>query len=315
METVNYFKAFSDDTRLRLVNLFLHHELNVNEIVVILNMGQSRISRHLKILSDSGLITFRRNGNWTFYSAVTDGEGFNFIRSIKYVFQRDRIFSKDLLEARSVIEERSKEIIRFFDSIAEDWEELKQEIIGNFNLNNLILKFINNSNIIVDLGCGTGDLLPLLKTKADIVIGVDKSPKMLEQTRGRFSQNDKGIDLRIGEIEHLPLRDEEADLAVINMVLHHLQSPFTAFQEIYRVLKKRGSFIIIDFCSHSLESMRGKYGDRWLGFSEKEIVVWLRNTGFGVKKIEYFSLKKELKGFIIKSIKVNIKNEIKFKEK
>lgn len=303
MKAINFFKALADETRLRLVHLFIHYELNVNEIVAVMGMGQSRISRHLKILTDSRLLTHRRDGLWTFYSAAVEGDGHAFIESVKYLFDEDPIFAKDIEEAKRVMDERAKETVRFFDSIAEDWEKLKREIIGDVDLNRLIIKNIPAAHTVLDLGCGTGDLLLSLKEKADRVIGVEKSPRMLETARKRFAGLEKDIDLRIGELEHLPLREGEADLAVVNMVLHHLPEPVKAFSEVRRVLKKGNGFIIVDLLSHEQESMRERYGDRWLGFAEVDIKEWLKTSGFKVKKIEYFDLKKNLKGFIINAEK------------
>jgi ArsR family transcriptional regulator len=305
MKMVQYFKALSDTTRLRLLNLCLYHELNVNEIVEILNMGQSRISRHLKILTDTQLLSSRRDGLWTFYSSTLNGKGFRFLQTIKYLFKEEKIFAQDVSQAKIIIDKRSKATTRFFDSIAEDWVQLKAEIFGDFDLNDLILKNTTESDTIVDLGCGAGDLLSPLKKKCKTVIGVDKSPKMLEEARKRFPQPQGKIDLRIGDIEHLPLRDFEADAAIINMVLHHLPDPFAAFKEVNRILKRGNFFIIIDFLKHNREDMRVKYGDRWLGFTEKEIKSWLNKAGFDLIQIKYFNLKKELNGFIIKAAKNN----------
>lgn len=303
MEPVIYFKALADETRLRLLNLVLHHELNVNEVVEILQMGQSRISRHLKILTDSKLLTFRRDGLWTFYSASEDGDGHHFLSSIRYLLDKDPVFQQDLTRARRVVDERSKESTQFFDAIAEDWEKLKMDIIGGFDLNEFIINHIPGVSTIVDFGCGTGDLLPYLKHKADYVIGVDRSENMLGEARSRFREVEHHINLRIGDIRHLPLRDNEADLGIINMVLHHLQSPQSAMQEIYRVLKPGSQFIIVDFLRHQLEDLRKRYGDRWLGFSEDEIGKWLEKAGFDVSGIEYFKLNKGLKGFILSAEK------------
>lgn len=299
VKTVNFFKALSDETRLRLLHIFTHYELNVNEIVDIMGMGQSRISRHLKILADAQLLTFRRDGLWTFYSAATRGEGHRFSEAVKYLFDDDPIFAKGLEKVKQVLDERSRETVRFFDSIAEDWEKLKREIFGDIDLNGLILQNIPPSDTIVDLGCGTGDLLGLLKEKAGRVIGVEKSPRMLEEARRRFADQETGIELRIGQLEHLPLREAEADLAVINMVLHHLPDPLKALQEVHRVLKKGNTFIIVDLLTHNQENMRERYGDRWLGFSETEMKNWLDSSGFSIKKMESFDLKKKLKGFLI----------------
>jgi SAM-dependent methyltransferase len=303
MKIVNIFKALSDETRLRLVHLSLHYELNVNEIVAIMGMGQSRISRHLKILTDNQLLTFRKDGLWAFYSSVTEGEGHALIEAVEYLFDEDPVFTRDLEEAGRVLEERSLEAVRFFDTIAEDWEKLKREIIGDVNLNGLILDAVPASGTVVDLGCGTGDLLAPLKDKAACVIGVEKSTRMLAGARRRFSGNDENIDLRIGELEHLPLREGEADAAVINMVLHHLTDPLKAFREAHRVLKKGDTFIIVDLLTHQVESMRERFGDRWLGFSIADIRKWLEASGFRIGKIDYFDLKKGLKGFMAQSIK------------
>jgi ArsR family transcriptional regulator len=303
VKTVNFFKALSDETRLRLLHIFTHYELNVNEIVDIMGMGQSRISRHLKILADVQLLTFRRDGLWTFYSAATGGEGYRFKEAINYLFETDPVFAKDLEKAKHILDERSRETVRFFNSIAEDWTKLKREIIGDVDLNGLIMDNIPSSATIVDLGCGTGDLLGLLKEKAHRVIGVEKSPRMLEEAARRFAGHETGIELRIGQLEHLPLREAEADLAVINMVLHHLPDPVKALQEVHRVLKKDNTFIIVDLLTHHQESMRERYGDRWLGFSEIEMKNWLESSGFSIKKMESFDLKKKLKGFLITALK------------
>jgi ArsR family transcriptional regulator len=300
MKAVNYFKALADETRLRLVHLSLHYELNVNEIVAILGMGQSRISRHLKILTDSQLLTSRRDGLWTFYSTASEGEGFNFIQSIKYLFGTNTIFTEDLAEANRVLEKRRLEETRFFDSIAEDWEKLKNEIIGEVNLSSMILEAVPFSDTIVDMGCGTGDLLAPLREKSRQVIGVDKSPKMLAEAKQRFSNDGKNVDLRIGDLEHLPLGDGEADLAVINMVLHHVLDPLKTFQEAFRILKKGNTFIIVDLLHHHVERMRERYGDRWLGFSITDIKKWLEKSGFSIGNVDYFELKK---GFILQSRK------------
>jgi len=301
---IDFFKALSDETRLRLLNLSIHYELNVNEIVNILDMGQSRISRHLKILTDCGLLSFRRDGLWIFYSAANDGAGFDFVQSIKYLLNHNDLFQKDLQSADICIKERSKKTTRFFDAISKNWELLKQDIIGDLDLNGIILNEIRPSDTIVDLGCGTGDLLPILKTKASHVIGVEKSSNMLEEARRNYDFDRDGIDTRIGELEHLPLRDEEADIAITNLVLHHLSEPKKAIYEVQRILKPKGSFIIVDLLLHKEESMRHKFGDLWLGFSIDVLVKWLNKIGFTPINVEHFDLKNGLKGFIYNSQKL-----------
>jgi ubiquinone/menaquinone biosynthesis C-methylase UbiE len=303
--TTSYFKALSDETRLRLLNLALNFELNVNELVRILNMGQSRISHHLKILTDGGLLTIRRDGLWAFYSAISNSRGAAFINAIRYLFEEDTLFKKDLQEAEKCISERSTRTARFFEDQAKNWEILKQEITGDLDLNQKIIGALPSVQTIVDLGCGTGDLLPYLRTKAANIIGVEKSISMLEEARMHYEDDGDRIEIRIGELEHLPLRDEEADMAITNMVLHHLPEPKKAFDEAYRVLRKQGWLFIIDFLSHRDESMRQRFGDVWLGFSKETLEKWLKASGFSIRSIEHFSLKNGLKGFLMESHKIS----------
>ncbi len=303
MRPVSLFKALSDETRVRLLNLSLHHELNVNEIVRVLGMGQSRISHHLKILNESGLITHRRDGLWIFYSAVSEGPGADFIQSVRYLFDQNGLYHRDLEAAESMIAERSQRTTRFFDTVASNWERLKKEIMGDLDMNRMILDSLPEVEVMVDLGCGTGDLLPVLKQKAGRVIGVEKSVRMLEEARRNYGSDQDRIDIRIGELEHLPLRDEEADAAITNMVLHHLPEPRKAFLEANRILKIGGLFLIVDLMQHEDETMREAFGDHWLGFSPDLMEKWLRESGFSVEESERFALKKGLEGFILRSVK------------
>ncbi len=307
MILLSLFKALSDETRMRLLNLSMHYELNVNEIVSVLEMGQSRISRHLKILTDCGLLSFRRDGLWIFYSAAIEGEGFDFIQSIKHLLNHNSLFQEDLDAAEQCIMERTRKTTLFFNSISKNWKLLKKDIIGDFDLNGKIIKTVPSSDTIVDLGCGTGDLLPLLKSKSLHVIGVEKSVKMLEEARKHYDLDRDGIDIRIGELEHLPLGDEEADIAVTNLVLHHLSEPKKAIKEVHRILKSNGVFIIIDLFHHEDESMRREFGDLWLGFSIDILENWLKESGFVPQDVDYFELKNGLKGFIYRAKKFQVK--------
>ncbi|MBN2401510.1 MAG: metalloregulator ArsR/SmtB family transcription factor [Spirochaetes bacterium] len=303
MELLNYFKALSDQTRLRLLNILIHCELNVNELVTVLRMSQPRISRHLKILLDSGLISYRRDGLWTFYSAVNNGNSRHYIDAIKPLLNSALEFKADIDSCDKIIQDRSAETTRFFNKVAGDWGKLKQNIIGNFDINKILAQYMNKCGLAVDIGCGTGDLIPALLANADNVIGVDRSQKMLEHAKKLLSAYADRLSLRLGDLEHLPLSDNEADFAVANMVLHHLSSPMEAINEIHRVVKKTGSFVIIDLLKHSNEQMRTKYGDRWLGFEKEEIKKWLIKTKFLVKNSVMYDIQNELKIIFISAVK------------
>ncbi len=294
MNITNYFKALGDHTRLRLVYLLLNFELNVNEIVSVLDMIQPRISRHLKVLLDSGLVTFRRDGLWVFYSAVKNGEGRDFIDSIRQFLEDDEVLRADILRCKAVIRDRTKETAKFFDSIAGDWKKLKENIIGDLDINGLISRYMVKCEMAVDIGCGNGDMIPLLLRYAESVIGVDRSKNMLEQAKKRVQTDSNNVSLRLGEAEHLPVSDNTADFALANMVLHHLSDPFDTIREVYRILKTNGSFIILDLLKHDNEVMRTEHGDRWLGFNEDVLIKWLTGSKFTIKEQAVFGIKNNL---------------------
>ncbi|MFC1852937.1 ArsR/SmtB family transcription factor [candidate division CSSED10-310 bacterium] len=280
---MTYFKALADETRLRLLNVLAHFELNVNEIVDVMQMGQSRISRHLKILADANLVASRRDGLWVFYSLIKEGTGKEFVQANQFLMESEPVLQDDIRRTRQVIADRSLKSVQFFDAIAGDWTALKREIMGDFDLSGEIVRRIPKDGLTVDLGCGNGDLLHVLEGSGIPVIGVDRSIKMLEVARKSSENGGLEFDLRIGELEHLPLRDREVGTAILNMVLHHLHSPIDCLKEVHRVLEPRGTLIIAEFLAHNNEYMRQKYHDRWLGFTQEKIGQWLRESGFSLQ--------------------------------
>lgn len=304
MNLINYFKALSDRTRLRIFNILKDHELNVNEIMEVMEMGQSRISRHLKILAESGLLSLRQDGLWSFYTAKNDEVTEQFIDLIKKTTKPSDELQEDLLRAEGVLRERQNKTKRFFNRIAGDWDMLKKDIFGETNLTEIINDHIPACKTAADLGCGTGELLSILKGKADIAIGVDSSPKMLEIARKRLKNGQVNIELRLGEMEHLPLRDGEIELAVVNMVLHHIPAPVVGIAEVHRVLKPSGTFILVDFDKHRNEFLRNTYGDRWLGFTKKEIEKWLKGAGFEIIESRKIKVQENLKIHMCVSTKI-----------
>ncbi len=288
------FKALSDETRLRLMNVLNRFELSVNELVAILEMGQSRVSRHLKIMTGAGLLTSRRDGLWVFYSAPDQGVGRDFINAIMPFVIKDTTLQSDLDMARKIIEDRSRKTRQFFNAIAEDWDQLSREIMGGFNLPKTIVSHMPRCKVAADFGCGTGSMLWTLMKKAEKVIGVDGSPRMLELARRRFEDDADRVSLRIGDLEHLPLADDEADFAVLSMVLHHLSHPGASLKEVQRVLRKGGTLVLADFDRHENERMRTEYGDRWLGFEGMALTQKLLHAGFILRHNDLHRVEKGL---------------------
>jgi len=289
MEIIKYCKALSDDTRARLVNVLLEYELNVGEIVQVMEMGQSRISRHLKILSESGLVDVRRDGLWAFYKASEEGQGRMFLDGVSSLLAGESDLQRDRNRADRVIRERTAATRQFFDDIASDWDRMTAEVLGDLNLGKEIQARLPKCSCAADIGCGPGDMLEILSRTSDMVIGVDNSPKMLELAEERFSE-DASMSLRIGEMTHLPLRDWEADCTVISLVLHHLARPLDALKEAGRVLKIGGRLIIAEFDQHENELMRNEYGDRRLGIPREKMVGWLEKARFDVTNVTEFEV-------------------------
>lgn len=282
--SLTFFKALADETRLRLVHILFQYELSVNELVHIMDIGQSRVSRHLKILTEASLLRSRRDGLWVFYSVPPAGSGLEFLKAIMPFFPANAQMENDLKLAAQILEERSRKTRQFFNAIAEDWDNLNHEILQGFDLPACVVNAVpKNCKVAVDLGCGTGEVLKSLLGQARTIIGVDGSARMLDLCRSRIGPAELAsgdVSLRIGELSHLPLADGEADFACINLVLHHLARPLDIFSEILRIMAPGGTLFVADFISHSDESMRTNYGDHWLGFDPADIQEALYKNRF-----------------------------------
>ncbi|MBQ1420335.1 MAG: metalloregulator ArsR/SmtB family transcription factor [Desulfovibrio sp.] len=282
--TVTLFKALADATRIRLLRLLIKHELSVNELVKVLKMGQSRISRHLRVLSDAGLLTNRRDGLWVFYHANADGEQKDFLRAVAPYLEDIPQGPEDTVHCNRLLEEKNAKTRQFFNSVAEDWDNLSKEVLEGFDLPQTVCDVMpERCRLAVDLGCGTGTVLVRMLSRAEGVVGVDGSQAMLDICRKRFSDipgAEQKISLRLGGLDHLPLRDQEADFASINLVLHHLEELSPALAEARRILNGQGRLFISDFLRHDDETMRTRFGDRWLGFEESKLAIFLREAGF-----------------------------------
>jgi ArsR family transcriptional regulator len=256
----------------------------------------------LRILTESGILNSRKDGLWTFYTVSPEGE--DLLVKLKGITAGEPRLAKDSARAEQFLKDRKKDTSQFFDKVAAGWETMKKDILGDFTLDAFILDRVKPCATAADLGCGSGDLLKTLAGKSESVIGVDSSSRMLEEARKRF-QKKTSISLRIGELEHLPLRDGETGLAVLNIVLHHLRSPYAALLEANRVLAKNGQLVVADFMKHDREILRTRYGDRWLGFEEKEMENWLSAAGFEITYREEHDLLKGIRVSVILARKQN----------
>jgi ArsR family transcriptional regulator len=291
-------KALADETRLRLVRLVSRGPLNVNELIEILRMGQSRISRHLKILADAGLVGSRREGTWVYYQAAghaaADGapaaEDPLVGDLLAHLHKHERAlahYEQDLQGLEAALERRRARTRQFFDNIR-DVRELPQHhsLDGAFYRQRALELLPDRCEVALDMGTGAGLLLPGLLARADRVIAVDSAVAMLDLARQTAGPLAHRCDLRLGDLEHLPVADGEVDAAVLCMVLHHLPRPVDALREAGRALRYGGHLAIVDLNQHEDESLRERLADLWLGFQPREIRAWLRKLDFAVTGAE-----------------------------
>ncbi|HBA88778.1 MAG TPA: ArsR family transcriptional regulator [Geobacter sp.] len=278
---LDLLKALADPCRLRLVAVLLRAEFTVQELTQILAMGQSRISRHLKILTEAGVLSVKRQGTWSYYRV---GDGNDFFRAIRPAVEREleRLPERrdDLAAVALALEARRKRSLEFFDQHARSWDVLSRTLLPVPEYQERLLALVPSVDTLLEIGVGTGALLPDLARRAHKVIGVDHSPAMLEEARRRVADDGNGAaELRLGEMTHLPLADGGAGCVVANMVLHHAADPQAVLAEIARVLKPQGTLVLADLARHEREWAREQLADQWLGFEVEELQGWLKGAG------------------------------------
>lgn len=306
MELIKCFKALSDKTRLRLLVVLQKYELNVNEIVMVVDMIQSGVSRHLKILMESGLLTSRRDGSFIYYFAAKNDMVKIFLSLVDQNHDKEGLHSTDLTTAREMIQIRQNKTKRFFKIVAPQWDSLKKDVLGDLDLNSMIQEKVSFHGNISDLGCGTGELMEILADKVSRkLIGIDSSPEMLAQARMRLLKNKKA-ELRLGELERLPMKNREIDTAIMNMVLHHISQPELPIIEVYRVLKPGGIFILSDFEKHDNEKIKEIMGGSWFGFESRKIKTWLKANGFELEAMDSYHVNHGLTVNVFTSRKTKI---------
>ena len=282
-------KALADPCRLRLIAILLSGEYTVQELTRIFAMGQSRISHHLKILTDAGLLAMKRQGTWSYYRVSDSNRLFSGILPlIEAEFAALPERSADLAAVAAIMEERRRRSLEFFDLNARKWDDLARSLLPIPDYRPRLLAMIPKGATLLEIGVGTGGLLAELAADGAKVIGVDHSPAMLEEARRRVTAAGLAtVDLRLGEMSHLPLPDAAVDTVIAAMVLHHAAEPLTVLAEIRRVLLPGGRLLLADMARHEREWAREQLADQWLGFEEEELAAWLRAAGLTGINCEY----------------------------
>ncbi len=270
-------KLLSDPTRLRILMLVENEALSVAELQEVLGMGQSRISTQLSQLKMEGLVSDERSGKNNIYSCSADSDLMEVARLAAAEVQE---VAADETALRHLLRKRKDSARAYFDELAgrfgkdyvpgRSWKALAEALIK-----------VLNYRVVADLGAGEGTLAQLLAQRAEKVIAVDLSPKMVEFGQNLATQNGlKNLEYRIGDIESPPIENGSLDLAILSQALHHAEHPQRALDAAFRILKPGGRLIVLDLLQHHFEEARELYADRWLGFSESDLAAMLEKAGF-----------------------------------
>jgi ArsR family transcriptional regulator len=285
------FKTFSDPTRVRILALLEREELAVQELMDVLGMAQSRVSRHLAILRDAGLVQDRRDGTYVFYRFVAPAAAAwqETWSLVSRTLREDPSSERDLAALSQVMEARAERTRSFFDSVGPEWDALRKVFNDDALRARAITRLVTPGLRVADVGTGTGILAAELARLGLRVIAIDNSARMLDAARAKLAgEGQVGVELRRGEASALPLADGEVDAALAHMVLHYLPSPADAVREMARAVRPGGRVVLVDFVRHSHEWMRQELGVAWLGFESAEIEAWCAEAGLVELRQEAF---------------------------
>ena len=277
-------RAAAEPTRLRIVALMAEGELTVSELARILGQSQPRISRHLKLLVEAGLLVRLREGSWVFHRLAEDGPGAALIRSLTGLLpgDGDPVLARDRNRLIEVKRDRAEAAADYFRRNAARWDKLRSLHVDDAEVERAIGRLLPKRGIkdLLDIGTGTGRMLELLGPRAARGLGIDLSREMLAIARARLDRAGLAhCRVRQADLYQLPFADGSFDVATIHQVLHFLDQPAAAVAEAGRVLAFGGKLLIADFAPHHQESLRDEHAHRRLGFADAEISAWLARAG------------------------------------
>jgi len=287
----DHFQALADPTRLRILALLRIMELSVGELAQILGQSQPRVSRHLKILSDAGVLERRKEGSWVFLTLTEAGRVepmFALIDSWSDGPTRS-LFASDATRTETIRAERAEAANRYFAGHAEVWDQIRSLHVAESEVERSIDRALGLDPLgrLVDIGTGTGRMIELFGPRSRQAIGIDRSSEMLRLARVKLEAAGIVSSLRQGDMYALPLADETADSVIIHQVLHYAHSPASAIAEAARVLAPGGTLLVVDFAAHDREELRTSDAHIRLGFDDEVMAAWFASAGLTVDSIEH----------------------------
>jgi ArsR family transcriptional regulator len=276
-------KAAAESTRLRILLLLAGGELNVKDLTQILGQSQPRISRHLKLLAEAGLIERFREGSWVYFHVSDRSEGGKLARRIlETVDPRDPVLRRDGARAEALKQEREAAAQTYFREHAADWDRIRTLYVSETAVETAISGALEGPpfKTLVDLGTGTGRMLEVLAGRYERGLGLDVNQSMLAYAASKLKTSGlQRAEVRHGDIYNLTLPDGVADGVVIHQVLHYLSEPAHAVREAARILAPGGRLLIVDFAPHAIEDLRERHAHERLGFEQDHVAAWLEEAG------------------------------------
>lgn len=282
-------RAAAEPTRLRILALCLRGELTAGELTRILAQSQPRVSRHLKLLCEAGLLDRFQEGTWAFFHLPTSGPGAEMARSlVGRIPEDDLTIRRDLQRLEVIKAERAERANTYFGENAARWDRIRTLHVDEAEVEQALISLLPQQRInnLLDIGTGTGRVLQLLDRHVDHALGLDLSREMLAVARANLADTRYAhCSLRQADMYQLPVAEKSFDLIVLHMVLHFSDRPADVIAEAARALAPGGHFLIVDFAPHSMEILREEHAHRRLGFGREEVEAWCLEYGLDVIEV------------------------------
>jgi ArsR family transcriptional regulator len=276
-------RAAGEPTRLRLLALCAHMDLTVSQLTEILGQSQPRVSRHLKLLLEAGLLERLREGSWSFYRLTVRGAGGQLARTlVDAIPTDDPILNLDLERLQTIRRAREKLAAEYFQQNAAEWDEIRSLYIEEGEVEGRLLELLAEREVedLLDIGTGTGRMLEILGSRARRAVGIDLSHEMLTVARSNLERARlRNCLVRYGDMYRLPVVSASFDAVTVHQVLHYAENPPAVIAEAARVLRPEGRVFVVDFAKHELDELRDEHAHRWLGFRDDEVTGWCRKAG------------------------------------
>src|SRR5437660_6204760 len=276
-------RAAAEPTRLRLVVLCARGELTVSELTQILGQSQPRVSRHLKLLCEAGLLDRFREGSWVFYRLSSGSAASALSRHLVAACGKtDETIALDLQRLAAIKRQRAESAAAYFRENAAQWHKIRSLYVDEREVEAALSEIIaaTGPQDLLDIGTGTGRVIEILGPSVDHALGVDQSREMLAVARVNLERAGLSNSIvRLGDMYQLPLADASFDAVVIHQVLHYADRPAAAIAEAARVLRPQGLLVVVDFAPHALEFLRDEHAHRRLGFADADVDEWCQAAG------------------------------------